>query len=343
MIALCSCHDESCNLDETNITPKLNPYNLKVDKIDQIFSKAGRSCAFTDLIFYDDYWYVVFRESDKHVFGEDGEIVLLRSKDNTNWAEKERFKVDGVDLRDPKFLLHNDELSIIMHGSVYRNKKLVSYFDYKSKLMSNNVWSTLERINLLGNGENVIDGNEAWPWRLTPHNDICYTIAYSAENKICDLYYSFNGNDFLKSNVINHDLSLRPSEGTIRINDYNEFYLLLRMDKGKALVGHTLSPLKEWNWSDTIPVHGLGGPNFLLVNDNQLIITGRENIDGDKKMIIGLYEFAKSDYIRLIVLPSGGDCSYAGMIINKNILWVSYYSSHEQENGSSIYLAKVSF
>ena len=38
-------------------------------------------------------------------------------------------------------------------------------------------------------------------------------------------------------------------------------------------------------------------------------------------------------------LPSGGDCSYPGMVWHEGLLWMSYYSSHEGK--TSIYLAKV--
>ncbi|MBX3731392.1 MAG: hypothetical protein KF791_02220 [Verrucomicrobiae bacterium] len=40
-----------------------------------------------------------------------------------------------------------------------------------------------------------------------------------------------------------------------------------------------------------------------------------------------------------LALPSGGDTSYAGMVPHEDLLWVSYYSSHEGR--TSIYLAKV--
>ena len=41
----------------------------------------------------------------------------------------------------------------------------------------------------------------------------------------------------------------------------------------------------------------------------------------------------------VLTLPSGGDTSYAGMVLQDDILWISYYSSHEKK--TSIYLAKV--
>jgi hypothetical protein len=38
-------------------------------------------------------------------------------------------------------------------------------------------------------------------------------------------------------------------------------------------------------------------------------------------------------------LPSGGDTSYAGMVIHDGLLWLSYYSSHQGK--TSIYLARL--
>lgn len=45
------------------------------------------------------------------------------------------------------------------------------------------------------------------------------------------------------------------------------------------------------------------------------------------------------DFTETLKLPSGGDTSYAGMVVSDNFLWISYYSSHEGK--TAIYLAKV--
>jgi len=42
---------------------------------------------------------------------------------------------------------------------------------------------------------------------------------------------------------------------------------------------------------------------------------------------------------KLIKLPSGGDTSYPGLVWHNDMLYVSYYSSHEGK--TSIYLAKL--
>lgn len=41
----------------------------------------------------------------------------------------------------------------------------------------------------------------------------------------------------------------------------------------------------------------------------------------------------------VLKLPSGGDTSYPGLVLHDGLLWISYYSSHEER--TSIYLAKV--
>jgi hypothetical protein len=44
-------------------------------------------------------------------------------------------------------------------------------------------------------------------------------------------------------------------------------------------------------------------------------------------------------YEPVLTLPSGGDTSYAGMVWHGDLLWVSYYASHEGK--TAIYLARV--
>ena len=52
-----------------------------------------------------------------------------------------------------------------------------------------------------------------------------------------------------------------------------------------------------------------------------------------------LARVTRDSYEPLLALPSGGDNSYPGMVWHDNLLWMSYYSSHEGR--TSIYLAKV--
>ena len=44
---------------------------------------------------------------------------------------------------------------------------------------------------------------------------------------------------------------------------------------------------------------------------------------------------------RCLALPSGGDTSYPGLVWHDNLLWMTYYASHEGK--ANIYLARIRF
>ena len=61
--------------------------------------------------------------------------------------------------------------------------------------------------------------------------------------------------------------------------------------------------------------------------------------DGGARTSLAWIERATGNLTEFQKLPSGGDSSYAGLVWHENLLWVSYYSSHEGR--TSIYLATV--
>ena len=52
-----------------------------------------------------------------------------------------------------------------------------------------------------------------------------------------------------------------------------------------------------------------------------------------------LARMTRDSYKPVLYLPSGGDCSYPGMVWHDGLLWMSYYSSHQGK--ASIYLARI--
>jgi hypothetical protein len=61
--------------------------------------------------------------------------------------------------------------------------------------------------------------------------------------------------------------------------------------------------------------------------------------DGGARTSICQIDPESAKLTELLKLPSGGDTSYAGLVMHDGSLWVSYYSSHEGK--TNIYLAKV--
>ena len=84
----------------------------------------------------------------------------------------------------------------------------------------------------------------------------------------------------------------------------------------------------------------VGGPNFIILQDGSMIAGGRQYRNenwNESKTFVGCMDL--NSIHPAIILPSGGDTSYPGLVWHKGFLWVSYYSSHKGK--TSIYLAKV--
>lgn len=298
---------------------------------------------FTDLTYFKDRWFLIFRESDSHAYGKNGIIKLYSRIDNENWKLIKIFEVDGVDLRDPKFSVDGHKLMVYIHGSKYNNEELLSFSDYRSVNLSGTDFGDLEDVHLdnVKKVNSKVTGNEAWPWRITWYKNKAYTFGYTFTpgSSVFDLYESINGKSFQGTNLIANTFPFR-GEATIRIDDKGQFYAIIRsrdLILGKIIEEGTKKSFKVFN---KIPVLSLGGPNFIFYK-NKMLISGRDS--EAMKVVLYSYDLESDTYERLYELPSGGDCGYAGMVIKDDELWMSYYSSHERYKfkHSNVYIKSI--
>jgi hypothetical protein len=131
-----------------------------------------------------------------------------------------------------------------------------------------------------------------------------------------------------------------PNESSIVFDKDGIAYCLLRRDKGPAtaFLGLSSFPYRDWEWKD-LGVR-VGGPKIMQLSDGRFLATVRL-YDGKVRTSLCLVDPVKSSLTECLELPSGGDTSYAGMVEHDGILWISYYSSHEEK--TAIYLARVEF
>lgn len=316
-----------------------NQETLELDtiKVTRVAYEEGRHKAFTDITFFDNQFFLVFREADKHAYSEDGVVQVFSSLDGLQWNLIKEIAEPGIDLRDPKFSLNENELSLYIHGSTYENQKIKSFSGYNLKYSKINGWQESQDVLLdnLAPVANVILGNEAWPWRITWYKNEAYTIGYNGK-EIFDLYKSSDGLFFSKQNVFK-PVPKEPSEATIRVNSKGEFFALVRRDKGPALLGRSLKPTENWDWFAEIDIENFRGPNFLILDDNKLLFSGSFY----SWVFLGIYDLETNTYRQVVDIPSFGDGSYPGMVIKDNKLWLSYYTSFENNEGSSVYVAEI--
>jgi hypothetical protein len=102
-----------------------------------------------------------------------------------------------------------------------------------------------------------------------------------------------------------------------------------------AYIGSARPPYKDWQW--TKADYRIGGPNFIVLPDGRMFAGGRLHQESGAKTFFGSMDL--KGYKPSLVLPSGGDNSYPGFVWHEGLVWMLYYSSHEDK--TSIYLAKI--
>ena len=301
------------------------PELVSVEKIwDQ-----GAHNAFTDLIRFRDQWYCTFREAHGHVKG-DGKIRVITSPDGKAWSSVALLAEEGIDLRDPKLsVTAGGRLMIVAGGSVYRDGTLVERQPRVAFSDDGDAWTATQRV--LKKGE--------WLWRVTWHEGKAYGVSYGGPVENRDewkltLVAGANGVDY--DTITTLDVSGKPNETTLRFLPGGAMMALVRREGGNrnGWLGMSKPPYTEWTWHELS--HRLGGPNFIRLPNGDLWAGSRLHGDGAKTTLARL---TPDSYEPALILPSGGDTSYPGLVWHEGLLWMSYYASHEGK--TSIYLAKI--
>lgn len=299
----------------------------------------GKHNAFPDLIYAKGYYYCTFREGNSHVDNtNDGQVRIIRSKNLKKWETVALFQHESADVREAR-------LSVMPDGRILANlavglwkngyqwlKSYVSISDQSGK-----VFSPIE----LAKVDSKIPPARDWIWRVTWHQGVGYGIMYKVfpNNKPWEIVVvkTTDGKNYeLVSNI---PVDGQPNESTIRFDKAGKMYVMIRREAKdkKGTLGVSEYPYTNWNFH---PLHiQLGGPNFIFLGEDRLIMGSRykqETKDPRTGIFVADLEGKVS---KTIELPSGGDNSYPGMVLRKGKLVVAYYSSHEGK--STIYLAQL--
>ena len=218
-------------------------------------------------------------------------------------------------------------------GSVYTNGKLegmspkVSFSDGAGMN-----FSPLQKIFI----DKKIKSGKDWLWRATWSQGKSYATIYQpSKEKSVQLIVSDDGINY--KFITTFDV-IGGNETTLRFTPDNRMIAVVRRDKDRnGSIGNSKPPYKNWEWNEL--ESRLGGPDLILLeNGNMLCATREYPPDHIEKTIIAKVDLDGS-FTKLLTLPSGGDCSYPGLVMIDGILHVSYYSSHEEK--TAIYLAKI--
>ena len=309
---------------------------------------GARHNAFTDLVRFKDRWYCVFREAQDHR-SSDGALRVITSADGDEWFSASLVPPEpGHDLRDPHLTVTPDNRLMLIGGDFEPAGTGPRGFH-------STAWFSSDGENW-GDPIPVIEPM-TWLWRVTWHEGIAYGLGYAWGNEsLVRLYKSSDGAHF---EVLVERLFDRgqPNESSIVFLEDGTAFCLLRRDgeeEHSAQLGTSSPPYTEWTWKDL--GLRLGGPDLLYLPDGRWVATGRlyENegeIRAGRWWTSLLWLDPKLGTLtEFLELPSGGDTSYPGLVFHNDLLWVSYYSGHENEGDlnenrtgreANIYLAKV--
>lgn len=294
---------------------------------------SGPHNAFTDLIEYKGDIYCSFREGSGHVPGSNGVGRILKSRDGNTWEDFAYIEAQGIDLRDQKISVMPDgRMLCLMGGSVYdttqKPSKLLGMYPHVSFLEKKGKFTTPQKAVIANEGHN-------WIWRLTWFKGVGYGVNYDA--KKISLVTTTDGKAFKE--VKSFDVDGAPNESTIRFDRNGKMYILIRREEGDKMgvLASAKAPYTQFTFQPL--KFRLGGPDFIFSPDQKKLIMGtRLYYPGGAKTGV-LVTDLNGAVLKTVVLESGGDCSYPGLLIKNNQLWVSYYSSHRGK--TNIYFTKI--
>ena len=305
---------------------KVSPTLVEVRKI---WDKAPHN-AFTDLVRFKDEWFCVFREGKGHV-SPDGALRIIASKDGKDWRSTALLTSDDSDLRDAKINVTPDGRLMLSGAEAMHDRAKYSHQSLIWFSGDGRKWSKAHEVG----------DKDFWLWRTTWRKGKAYGFGYGTDRRkrSIRLYRSDDGSSFevLVKNAFDKGY---PNETSIVFLPDETALCLLRRDSlpNTAQLGRAKPPYQEWTWKD-LGVR-IGGPHLIRLPDGRFVAAVRR-LDGVVRTSLHWLDPEKATLTEFMKLPSGKDTSYAGLVWHENMLWVSYYSSHEGK--TSIYLAKVQF
>ena len=293
--------------------------------------------AFTDLVEYKDAFYCTFRIGKEHGRGDKGSIRVLRSTDGEKWESVYLMTLPDItdstvmDARDPKISVTPDGRLMLHVGvSHYHGRDILAFHPVVVFSTDGNNWTEPAPLNV----------REYWPWKPLWHNDTAWVVSYRGDPREAMIMKSPDGVDyekFMDLNIADTD----PNEVALRATEGGRMVALIRSagDDNRAVLGWAGPPYTDWHYTKT--AFFVGGPELWVIDEDNFLASGRMQIGNDRSRTVVAKVDISGNMVPALILPSGGDTSYPGIVEKDGVFWISYYSSHEER--PSIYMAKVRY
>ena len=293
----------------------------------------------TDMIEWQGQFYLSYVSSPYH-FGNDASVMhIKRSSDlGRTWEELSTFNPENDDIRDPKFAVIGERLFLY----ALKNDSFVAepYITVYSYTEDGETWTQFETIPEL-------DGWLFWRPK-TQDDETFYNAAYWWEHGKSVLLNTSDGINWKIVSVINE--GERNDETEIEFLPDSRILATARLEyayyadgafgdkRGATLITVSESPYENWTELTQSLVTRLDGP-YLFSYHGRIYAVGRYqpylgksgpltdqgSIFSRKRT--ALYEVRLDGLLYLTDLPSAGDTSYEGVILDGDTAYISYYTS----------------
>jgi len=309
----------------------------------------GEHNAFTDLVAWRGQYYLCFRHGASHL-SMDGEIRVMRSGDLKVWEPCGTLVTRGDD-RDPHFVVADDTLYVyfgvwdLVHDRGHGTPDRGCVRSHFASTRDGVTWSKVQGVYEPG----------WWLWRVRRHDGAFYSLAYTAvrprpSSRETRLLKSEDGLEWTLVSTVTRERM--AGEADMFFNADGSMWLISRTgDKaGDAIYFKSDVSLTQWTGTDTgVLVHS---PVIAPWKD-RFFLAGRGRKDG--AYVTTVWAMSDGRPEELIVLPSGGDTGYNGLLADPAsldgtapALFVSWYSQHEREqepgatrDTASIYVGRI--
>ncbi|NUQ66233.1 MAG: hypothetical protein HUU20_27550 [Pirellulales bacterium] len=306
---------------------------VKVTNVRRVFHN-GEHNAFTDLIRWQDKFWLTFRSCpDGHMVHPTSSILVLSSDDTRQWKEEHRFSVPNRDTRDPHFLSFQGKL-FVYTGTWYSGDGPLPHDQYDlNKHLGFAAWTADGKA---WSGPQQLEGTYGhYIWRAAALDGKAYLCGRRNRG-----HAQVSGErDLVESAMLQSDDGLiwrfralfqenRGDETAFVFEKDGSLIAVSRCGSQPAQLVKSKPPYTEWTRKDLSDY--IGGPLLARWGDRWLAGGRRSTPNGPKTTLYWLADDALHPFAEL---PSAGDNSYPGFVeLSPTRGVVSWYSSHEKDD-----------
>jgi hypothetical protein len=300
----------------------------------------GQHNSNTDMITWRGEMYIAYVSSPYHFSSEVSTLHIKHSSDmGQTWVENSSFNPENNDIRDPKFAAIGERLFLYaLDNNAFNPEPYQTVYAYTENGMD---WSPLK----------LLPGIDGWLfWRPKTQDGVTfYNAVYWYHHGKAVLLKSDDGIHWEIVSTINEgerndetEIEFLPDErllATARL-EYDESWLegALGDKRGATLIAVSDPPYTTWTELTQSLVTRLDG-SYLFTYNNRIYAVGRYQPDLGKsgpltpqgsalaRKRTALFEVREDGLAYLTDLPSSGDTSYAGLVMDDEYAYVSYYTS----------------